>query len=172
LFRGIEGIPARQHLLSVGDGTDGHYGSWNVEGQSEDSCGEACSVEFLSATVCLRKTVQFVDMPGKFWSVETTFTLALIVFQSYSRFRVEKYWTHFYQAFWTTMNASTFEVRRSKFKLTLGSNVLENAFFGLSALLKITKLTFTKLSAVMHFWDTDEPINFWDQRSSSQHGQG
>ena len=46
----------------------------------------------------------------------------------------------------TMMNASTFGVKRSKFKVTVGSNVLENALLGfLMHILKITILNFTKL---------------------------
>jgi len=53
------------------------------------------------------------------------------------------------------MNALSFGVKRSKFKVTVVFSMLENALFGLVIcdILKITGLNFTRprLSALMHF---------------------
>jgi len=51
-----------------------------------------------------------------------------------------------------------------------GSNVLENAFFGLVLhnVLKMTGLTFVKLLVLMHFWDKDEHFNVWGPKVSGQ----
>jgi len=50
------------------------------------------------------------------------------------------------------MNASSFGVRRSKFTVMLGSNMLENALFGLlNVILTITGLNFMKRLLLMDF---------------------
>jgi len=86
----------------------------------------------------------FLSPPGVVWSNTLCFWLlvclcvcpSVCASQTFLIRYFEKYWTCFHQtfgfgAFWDKINASTFGNRRSKFKDMVGSNVLENALFGL-----------------------------------------
>jgi len=67
--------------------------------------------------------------------------------------------------FGTRMNASSFGIKRSKFKVTARFNML--------ALLMrypvyYIGLNFTLLSALMHFWDKDERVSVWELKVEGQ----
>ena len=75
--------------------------------------------------------------------------------------------------FGSRMNASSFGVKRSKFKVTVESNVLETALFGVVKcdILKITGLNFTKLSALVHF-GTRMNVSIFVSEGQSQRAKG
>ena len=57
-------------------------------------------------------------------------------FPNVSNTYLEEYWNYFHQTFsmvyfGTEMSASSFGIGRSKFVVTIGSHMLENALFGL-----------------------------------------
>jgi len=78
--------------------------------------------------------------------------------------------------FGTRMNASSFGVKRSKFKVTMAINMLENSLFDLV----INPIPWKLLDRISPnfqltaFWDVDERINFWGQKVKyqGQHDQG
>jgi len=92
---------------------------------------------------------------------------------------LEKYWTCFHQifiigAFWVNNEHFEFWFKRSKFKVMVTSNMLENALFGVKCLqdtLNITGLSglnFTKLSRLMHFGTRIKALVFGVKRSKAK----
>jgi len=69
--------------------------------------------------------------------------------------------------FWTSINAPSFGIKRSKFKVTVGSNMLENALLAL--LMRYLENYWTEFQtfSIDAFWDK-ERINFWGQNDKGQ----
>ena len=67
------------------------------------------------------------------------------------------------------MNASSFGVKRSKFKVTVRSTMMENALFGLlTRYLKNYWTEFHQTFSADAFWDEDERFNFGGQKVKGQ----
>jgi len=87
---------------------------------------------------------------------------------------LEKYWIYCHQtfsivAFWDEDKCFKFwgHITLSKFKVTVGSSMLEKALLALlTRYLENYWTEFHQTFSVSEFWDKDERINFGGQRSS------
>jgi len=91
---------------------------------------------------------------------------------------LEKCWTYLHQiniaAFWDKDECIKFGVKRSKFKVMVGPNMLKKHFLALLMWYLESRLNFAKLSTLKHSGTKINTSGFGskDQRSRSQHEKG